>query len=137
MKKQYFLILLIFALCGCELIVLTSKRKPVQELSQRNPTALFFLFKNELDSSDFKSASELMLQSNGSPYLAIQRYELFDDLKRLKRIIGSKPVTFCKADSLTPNTSRVNVEFDYIKNMSFMAQKINEYWFITGFNEQK
>ena len=123
-------------LCGCELIVLSSKsRVPLVELSQKSPVGTIFLFKAELDSSNLKGATELMLQPSGKPFLAIQKYELYDDLKRLKRIIGDKPVTSFKSDSLSPVSTMVNLEFDYLKTISFTTQRINELWFIIGYNE--
>ena len=134
-KKTLFL-LIIIGLSSCELIVLTSKKKNrTMELSQRTPVTTVFLFKSELDSNNLKAASELLLQSNGSPYMAIQKYELFDDLSRLKRIIGGKPVTSYAMDSLSPVNYTVKMEIDYLKLMTFNTLKINESWYITNYTE--
>jgi len=122
--------------CGCELIVLTSKRQiPVIDLSQKTPVGTIYLFKSQLDSNNFKEATELMLQSNGKPYLAIQKYELFDDLKRLKRIIGQKPVTSYKSDSLAPDAAKVKLELDYLKAITFTTQRMNNLWYIINYSE--
>ncbi len=136
MNKYFLIILLCITLSSCELIVLSSKKKNKSiELSQRTPVAAVFLFKSELDSNNIKAASELLLQSNGAPIIAIQKYELYDDLSRLKRIIGGKPVTAYSTDSLTPDNYKVKMEIDYLKLMTFTTLKVNNEWFITNYNE--
>lgn len=136
MSKYFFIVLLCITLCSCELIVLSSKKKNKSiELSQRTPVTTVFLFKSELDSNNIKAASELLLQSNGAPFIAIQKYELFDDLSRLKRIIGGKPVTAFSADSLSPENYKVRMEIDYLKLMTFNTLKVNDAWFITNYTE--
>lgn len=136
MRKIALILVFCLIASGCELIILRSKyRVPVVELTQKNPLGTVYLFKAELDSNNLKGATELMLQANGSPYLAIQKYELYDDLRRLKRIIGFKPVTKSQTDSISPLTSKVSVEFDYLKNITFNIQKIKDLWFIVGYNE--
>lgn len=136
MMKKILILLILIGLSSCELIVLTSKKKnKAMELSQRTPVTTVFLFKSELDSNNIKAASELLLQSNGAPYMAIQKYELFDELSRLKRIIGGKPVTSYAADSLSPVNYTVKMEIDYLKLMTFSAMKVNDAWFITNYTE--
>ena len=136
MKQLIIAIIFLSFLSSCELIVLSSKkRNKTVELSQRTPVTTVHLFKNELDENNIKAASELLLQANGTPYLAIQKYELFDELRRIKRIIGGKPVTAFNSDSLNPVTYKVKMEFDYLKSMTFTTQKINESWFIISYSE--
>lgn len=131
--KLYLNFILLLLLSGCELIVIGTKResKPVVNLTQETPLGAVYLFKAELDSNNISSASDLMARIDGQKFLAIERYDKFFEIDRLKRILFMKPVTKVKTDTINNKTFVFFIEYDYLTNVSFTAQKINEEWFIT------
>jgi hypothetical protein len=46
-----------------------------------------------------------------------------------------KPVTKVKTDTIDNKSFRFLVEFDYLTNVSFTAQKINDEWYITKYQK--
>ncbi len=122
-------------LTSCELIVIGTKRQEIFEINQNSPIGTIFLFKAELDSSNIHAASQLLAHPNGMKYLAYEKYELFDDITRLKNIISHKPVTLVKADTISVNHCKVTVELDYLKTLQFTTSKLDDKWFITSIPE--
>ncbi len=136
MKKLLLFGFLIF-LAGCEIFSIGSSGKKVKtiEINQKSPMGAVYLFKTELDSSNIPAAAQILASPDGKPYLAIERLELYDDVARVGRIIAGKPITSITADSVSPVSYKVSVEFNYIKKMLFTTHKIEELWFITNYNE--
>lgn len=126
---------LCLTLTACEMFVIGSKKKPQVEISQNSPIGAVLLFKAKLDSNNVQDASHLMLKPDGREYIAIEKYELYDDLERLSRIISNKPVTEYKTDTLSVDKCSVNIVFDYIKNYKFETRRIVKDWFITGYKK--
>lgn len=135
MKSLLIIILIIAIFPGCELITIGKKKQPRLEINQKSPVGTVYLFKNELDSNNYSGAVQLLVKPNGQQYLAIEKYELYDELARLGRVINKKPVTQVRTDSLNINSYRVNVELDYIRTISFTTQKINDNWYISNYKE--
>jgi hypothetical protein len=133
--KIYLNLILLLLLTGCELIVIGTKReqKPVINLNQDTPLGAVYLFKAELDSNNISSASDLIARRDGQKFLAIERYEMFFDIDRLKRMIFMKPVTKVKTDTIDNISFVFSIEYDYLTNVSFTAKKINNDWYITGY----
>jgi hypothetical protein len=134
--KLYLNLVFLLLFTGCELIVIGTKReqKPVVNLTQDTPLGAVYLFKAELDSNNISSASDILARNNGQKFLAIERYEMFFDIDRLKRMIYMKPVTKVKTDTIDSKSFRFLIEYDYLKNVSFTALKINEEWYVTKWN---
>jgi hypothetical protein len=135
MKKTQLFIVITLLLYGCELLVIGTKKTKAIEISQRNPIGTIYLFKTELDSNNIHSAVQFLAMPSGKLFLAEERYELYDDMSRLQRIIGSKPITKIKADTISASNLKIDVEFDYTKSISFTTEKINDYWYITSYTE--
>lgn len=133
MKNIIFILVSMEILTACELIVIGTKRQEIFEINQSSPIGTIFLFKAELDSSNIAAATQLLAHPNGSKYLAYEKYELFDDIARLKNIISNKPVTYIKADTLSNNHCKVTVELDYLKTIQFTTLRFDDKWFITSF----
>jgi hypothetical protein len=136
MKKILLFGFLIF-LVSCEIFTIGSSTKKVKivEINQKSPMGAVYLFKTELDSSNIPAATQILASPEGKPYLAIEKFELYDDVARIGRMIKGKPITSMKADSLSPAGYKVSVEFDYIKKMYFTTKKIDELWFITNYSD--
>jgi hypothetical protein len=128
-------ILILIVLTGCELFTIGSRKSQPQEISQRSSVGAVYLFKAELDSNNASAATEVLARSNGNPLLAIEKYELFDEMNRIGRLIAKKPITRTRTDTLSTTTQRVRIEFDYVKNMTFTTQKIADAWFIVDISE--
>lgn len=137
MVKYISILLLIVLLSGCELIVLGSKKEKQIEINQNSAFGVVYLFKTELDSNNSRGATNILVQPDGKFYLAIDRYDMFDEMERMMRIIGSKTITNISADTLSNSNQSIKVEFDYLTNVSFNAQKIKNYWYITQYREKK
>ncbi len=135
MKKIVIIITAVLLLTACEVFEIGSKQKPVIILDQTTPTGTVMLFKIKLDSNKISDAAALMLKNSGEPYLAIEKVELFEDLKRLGRIIAGRKITRHYTDTLAADFRVVNMEFDYIRNYKFNTKLINDKWFITGYKK--
>lgn len=135
MKRLNYLFIVLVTLTSCELIVIGTKKDPVIEINQDSPIGAVYLFKAELDSSNVPAATQIMASPNGTELLAYEKYELYDEIARLERLIGRKPITKVKADSLSTTNCRVSVEFDYLKTINFNTQKIRDAWYIIGYLE--
>lgn len=137
LKKGIILILLISSLTGCELWVIGGgPREKVIEVNQNTSIGAVYLFKAELDSNNVRGATEVLAQPTGSFYLAIEKYELYEEMERLARIIGQKQITNFKTDTLSETNHKITVNFDYITEVSFTTSKISDNWYITCFQEQ-
>lgn len=133
MKKLVISLIAILFFTSCELFVIGTKKKPTIEISQTSPLGTVFLFKAKLDSGKVEDASSLMLKQNGTPYLAIEKYEILDDLLRLSRVISLKTITDFRSDTLNTQTCTVFLEVDYIKKYKFQTLKVSDLWYITAY----
>jgi hypothetical protein len=139
MKISFFYILLISVLSGCELYVIglgANKEKPV-DISQNSSIGVIYLFKTELDSNNVRGATQVLAQPQGIYYLAIERYEMFEEMQRMARIIGRKPITGFMTDTLSATNHNIKVKFDYITEVNFTTEKIRDNWFITQYQEYR
>ncbi len=136
-KQQYLLFFVILStLSSCRMFEIGEPpRKEVIEYSQNNPLGAVLLFKTELDSNNTPAATGLLAQPNGQHYLAIEQVEMYDEIDRLKRLISRKPVTRIRADTLNNNSLEINVELEYLRNLSFTTLKINENWYIVNYDD--
>lgn len=137
MNYKYILFLASFILGGCELIVIGVKKPKPIEISQYSPLGAALLFKNELDSNNIFGAVRLIAAPGGTKYLAAEKFDMYDDIERIGRIISDKPVTNINADSnVALNPQVIAFELNYMKKISFTLYKINDYWYVTGISEQ-
>jgi len=137
MRFSFFYILLISALSGCELYVIGNggnKEKPI-DISQNSSIGVVYLFKTELDSNNVRGATQVLAQPQGIYYLAIERYEMFEEMQRMARIIGRKSITGFLTDTLSATNHKIKVNFDYITQVNFTTEKIRENWYITQYQE--
>lgn len=119
---------------GCELFVIGGgggTRNTVVEISQRSAPGVVYLFKAELDSANTTAATELMLHTSGRRLLAVEKYEMADDLARWQRILKGKPITSHVVDTLSPTMQNVTATFDYLRAVSFATVMVDDAWYIT------
>ncbi|MBU3741312.1 MAG: hypothetical protein FGM24_03390 [Candidatus Kapabacteria bacterium] len=120
------------ALAGCEVFVIGgTARAPVVEISQRSAAGVVHLFKAELDSNNMAAATELIIHSSGRKLLAIEKYEMRDELARWRRLLVQKPITSFRIDTVETDVHDVDAVFDRIRHVSFSTRRVNDSWFIT------
>ena len=122
-------------LSSCELVKIGSKNNGQINPNQETAIGTVYLFKAELDSNNSLAASQLIVGKQGSPLLAIDRYEMSDNIERLGRIISGKNITSFKSDTLNESAQQLHLEFGYLKRMQFSMKKIGKQWFITDIIE--
>jgi hypothetical protein len=136
MKKTLSIIICTILLSSCEMIVITNKKNVIsRDISQNSPLGAIYLFKTELDSNNISAATQTLATPEGGRYLAIDRYDMYDEIARIKRIIDKMPVTAERSDSLSVNSYRFQVEFDYLRKFSFTTAKIDSYWYIIRYDQ--
>ncbi|MFC2130233.1 lipoprotein [Bacteroidota bacterium] len=136
MRKSIIYILLIATLSGCELYIIGAKREKIIEINQQSSIGVVYLFKTELDSNNIRGATQILAQPSGNFYLAIEKYEMFEEMERMARIIGRKPITDFTTDTLSATNHKIVVHFDYITIVNFTAEKISDNWYITQYQER-
>ena len=123
----------VLATAGCALFVVGDSRQTmVIERDQRSSQGVVYLFKEELDSNNVPAATELMVHASGRRLLALERYEIKDDVERWRRMMSAKPITDMRADTLSATNHRVHVTMDYIKHFVFSAVRLDEAWYIAS-----
>lgn len=135
MKKYAIILILSLILSSCELIVISSKKQETIPIDRNSALGAVLLFKTELDSSNVPAATQILAKEDGKIYLAFEKYELYDEIARIGRILNSKSVTNYQSDTLTPEKLRIDVEFDYINSMTFTTARIDSLWFIVDYKE--
>ena len=103
--------------------------------SQKTPGDAVLLFKRDLDSNDVKAASRLLAHPNGRAYLAIEIYELRDEVARLQRVLGKSNVTALTYSDCSDRTCRVLIEINYLEKYLVQTSNIDGMWFITSIGE--
>lgn len=136
-KIAPIIMIVLFTLTSCELFVIGSDAptKTIVEVDQESPLGAVYLFKTELDSNNVPAAAQVLASPNGTTYLAIERYEWYFELSRLRRIIDNKPITRFVTDTISNNSLVVDVEFDYIDYVTFTTSKIDDGWYIVNFKD--
>lgn len=135
MKKSFVIVFSVVVLCGCELIDI-SKRHTIRHinLTQDTPAGVVYLFMAEVDSANPKGASVLLADESGKLMTADGKYERYEEMQRLKRVMKFSPVTNLRFDTLSSEKMKVKMQIDYFKNYSFITEKINNNWYITNIN---
>lgn len=130
---SYIALLLIFT--GCELFTIGSKLPDVIPVNQESAIGSAFLFKAGLDSNNVYVVTQILTKPDGNPMLADEKYSKFEEIERFFRLVGNKVITNVTTDSITSNKIRVDVEFDYLKSISFTSERINKLWYIVSYTE--
>lgn len=138
MKKVFFIVFITVSFYGCELFKIGKEPSVyIVEINQSTPLGTIYLFLVELDSNNVKAATRLIAQPSGKHLLAIDKYDLYDEMFRLRRVLNRMPVTYIIADTLSDNNHKIQIEFDYIRTYSFLTKKIKEDWYIVEYSPAK
>lgn len=132
---QVYFFLLPLLLCSCEVFVFGVKRTNDPVPTRETSVGVVYMFKAELDSGNTQAAARLLLQKNGQQYLAMQRYEMYDEMARLGRVLSKAPITKTSTDTLSRRSQRHIVEFNYRKTISFTTTNVETDWYITDIQE--
>lgn len=118
---------------GCELFVVGSAQRWQRQIerSQRTAPGVVHLFKAELDSGNTTAATELLRNPSGGALLAIEKFELADDLVRWKTVMAGKAITETTVDTVSATAHNVRIAVDYIRVMQFTTIRSNDLWWIT------
>lgn len=138
MYKQAIIFIFILSISGCELVSVgdkTPKKQTEKFFDQNSPFGAIYLFITELDSNNIPAATVILADSTGKTFNAVDQYEMYYDIARLKRKITNKSITDLWCDTLSKDVYRYKVELDYTKIVSFTAQKVGDKWFITNYND--
>lgn len=123
-------------LTGCELFHLGATRAPqLPDADQKTPYGMLLLFKTELDNNNIAAATRILAKEPQTPYLAIEKYELRNEIERFGRRIAHWDITSLAVDTLSPASLRLRTEFNYIKEVTFTTAKMNDLWFIVSIEE--
>lgn len=139
MKKTALIIICSLVLASCEMITIGSRRNAPRfyDLNQKTPVGLILLFKIDLDSNNIPAASQLIAHQEGSRLLAIEKYDMYDDIWLLQRIIQFKDITKIQLDTLSKVMQRIEIEFNYTRCVTFKTKQIQDYWYIVGYDFEK
>jgi hypothetical protein len=125
-------------LTACELFVIGgATRQPVVEISQRTSAGVVHLFKAELDSSNTAAATELVIHGSGRKLLAIEKYDMRDEMARWQRLLATKPITSYTIDTVDAATHDVEAVFDRIRYVRFSTKLVQDAWFITKITDAR
>lgn len=117
---------------SCELFVIGEQgQDDAIERSQQSSAGVVHLWKAELDSNNMMAVTELMRNANGTSLLAMQRYELAEDLEHWKNLIGDKPITATVIDTVASDKHVVQATVDYIRKVTFSTVRENSLWYVT------
>lgn len=127
------------AVCGCELFVIgtPARSKPPVERSQRTSAGVVHVFKAELDSGNTTAATEVMVNSSGRPLLAVEKYELADDLVRWRSVMAGVPISETEVDTVSDAVHEVTITLDYIRRMRFATVRRDNQWWITKITDMQ
>ncbi len=138
MYKQAIIFIFILSISGCEIVSIGNKnpkRQAERYFDQNSSFGAIYLFISELDSNNIPAATIILADSTGTTFNAVDQYEMYYDIARLKRRITNRPITDYWCDTLSKDVFRYKVELDYIKTISFTAQKVKDKWFIINYND--
>ena len=124
---------------SCQLIVLKpdKQKKVVYIANQNSAKGILNLFLLQLDSNDVYSAIFLRTDTAGNKILPAQQYDDYYNAFRLQRQITGLPITQIISDTLNHDSIVMNVEFDYIRNVKFLATKVDDLWYISDLKSWK
>ncbi len=136
-RRHLHVLLALCAVLSCALMSCGSSAGS-ENASQRDARATIIRFKADLDSNLVDDAMELMAHPDGRSYLAVERYELRDEISRLQRVLAHAQLT--KLDrvdgsdlsSSTDAHCTYIVEFDYQYRYRVECVRVGQRWFVSS-----
>ncbi len=101
--------------------------------AQQDPQTVVRQFTRCLDSNDVDAALALMAHSSGRTYVAIEQYELRDEVARLQRVLAGSSITKISSAESSETKSVLNIEMDYQYNYVVHCVRVGTRWYISSF----
>jgi hypothetical protein len=131
-KKWLALGALLFTVMGCEAFVIgSSKPAVIIERSQRSAVGVVHLFKAELDTGNITAATELMRNEDGKPFLALEKYEMQEEVARWMNRLDGKTITGTSTDTVNASSMVVHATLNHIMVIDVATLRIDSVWYIT------
>ena len=127
--------MVITALTGCEVFTIGPDAPVVIPVNQESAVGSTYLFKAGLDSNNIYAVTQVLDNPNGNPMLGEEKYYYFEELERFTRVLANKPITNVITDSLSYDKIKVDLEFDYLKSITFTTERKDDLWYITDYKE--
>lgn len=93
------------------------------------------LFKAELDNNNIAAATRILARDSGVPYLAIEKYEMQNEIARLGRRLANRDITALSVDTLSTEKYKLHTEFSWIKEVTFTTVRMDGLWYIVSIDE--
>lgn len=124
--------------CGCELIILEQRNQTnvvfLPDLDQASAEGVVHLFKTELDSNNVFAALHVLCNDD-RPLLAVEKYEMQEEIARVGRLMGGKKITKMRIDTLSQTKHFVRMECNYTKEFGFTTIKLDDGWYIAAIRD--
>lgn len=139
MRKIALFLMFITVLSACELIHIGSNKAVKRQIDfdQKSAKGVAFLFLTELDSNNSKAATVLLAKPDGKLMLAIDKYDLYEEMSRLSNLFSDVNITNVRADTISDSSQRISLELNYIRTLILSTRKIKNNWFITDYKYRR
>lgn len=94
------------------------------------------VWKSELDSGNVPQAISFMAHPSGRRYVAVEAYELRDDVARWQRILHRAILSDIIVEIETDSSCRLLVEMDYHDMYLAQTHRIDSSWYLTSFRSR-
>jgi hypothetical protein len=131
-KKWLALGALLFTVMGCEAFVIgSSKPAVIIERTQRSAVGVVHLFKAELDTGNITAATELIRNEDGKPFLALEKYEMQEEVARWMNRLDGKTITGTSTDTVNASSMVVHATLNHIMVIDVATLRVDSVWYIT------
>lgn len=123
-------------LAGCDVFRLGSEQaQRLPDLDQMTARGTIMLFKAELDNNNIAAATRILAKDSGVAYLAIEKYELQNEIARLGRRLAKRDITALSIDTVSTGKYKLHTEFSWIKEVTFTTVRMDGLWYIVSIDE--
>jgi hypothetical protein len=93
-------------------------------------------WKSQLDSGNVPQAIALMAHPSGRRYVAVEAYELRDDISRWQRVLRGAVLSDMLVEIESDSICRLLVEMDYHDMYLAQTRRIDSLWYLTSFRSR-
>jgi hypothetical protein len=93
-------------------------------------------WKSQLDSGNVPQAIALMAHPSGRRYVAVEAYELRDDISRWQRVLHGAVLSDMLVEIESDSICRLLVEMDYHDMYLAQTRRIDSLWYLTSFRSR-
>jgi hypothetical protein len=132
---KFLFIIALIILSSCEVFKIGAGSSGIINPTQEHPLGAIYLFKAELDSSNYIGASEILIHANGKQMSAKERYDIFPFLEKISLKVKDKQIVYFNTDTLNTQAQSIKCSFDYLHTLTFTVKKSDKGWFISEIKE--